>query len=210
MKDDVTVTPTSTHWGTYFAETRDGRLTGVQDYSDDPDPAVIGPGIVDMVDHPTRIAQPMVRKSYLESGPNGDRSLRGKEPFVAVEWDRALDIAAAELDRVRKAHGNKAIFGGSYGWASAGRFHHAQSQLKRFLNCSGGFTSSKFTYSFAAAEAMIPHVLGSYREFLNTTTGWSSIAEHGELVVAFGGIPIKNSQIEAGGSGTHRQREGIC
>ena len=210
MKDDVTVTPTSTHWGTYFAETRDGRLTGVQDYSDDPDPAVIGPGIVDMVDHPTRIAQPMVRKSYLESGPNGDRSLRGKEPFVAVEWDRALDIAAAELDRVRKAHGNKAIFGGSYGWASAGRFHHAQSHIHRFLNCAGGYTKSIANYSYAAANAITPHVVGQMRSLLlDQATSWPVIADHSELVVAFGGLPRKNAQVTSGGVGRHTLHEAM-
>ena len=46
----------------------------------------------------------------------------------------------------------------------AGRFT-AQSQLHRFLNCVGGYTRSKFTYSFAA-EAMVPHILGSYRAYL--------------------------------------------
>jgi hypothetical protein len=30
-------------------------------------------------------------------------------------WDEALDIAAAEIGRVRNAHSNEAIFGGSYG-----------------------------------------------------------------------------------------------
>ena len=107
------------------------------------------------------------------------------------------------------AHGNGAIYAGSYGWASAGRFHHAPSQLKRFLNCIGGFTNSVFTYSFAAAEAMIPHVLGSFRAFLNTTTSWDSIAQDTDLFVAFGGVPLKNGQIESGGMGVHFQRPGL-
>ena len=143
------VTPFSTHWGTYFAEVRDGKLEGVRDYSDDPDPAVIGPGIIDMVDHPTRISQPVVRKTFLEHGPDGDRTGRGREPFVAVSWDEALELAAAELERVRTTHGNASIFGGSYGWASAGRFHHAQSHIHRFLNCIGGYTASISNYSYA-------------------------------------------------------------
>ena len=63
-----------------------------------------------------------------------------------MEWDEALDLVAAELRRVRTEHGNEAIFGGSYGWASAGRFHHAQSQLHRFLNCIGGYTASVNSY----------------------------------------------------------------
>ncbi|MEM7211727.1 MAG: molybdopterin guanine dinucleotide-containing S/N-oxide reductase [Pseudomonadota bacterium] len=204
------VTPFSTHWGTYFAEVRDGKLEGVRDYSNDPDPAVIGPGIVDMVDHPTRITQPMVRKGYLENGPDGDRTGRGREPFVAVSWDKALDLAAAELERVRTEHGNESIFGGSYGWASAGRFHHAQSHIHRFLNCIGGYTASISNYSYAAANAITPHIVGPMRSvILDTATSWPIIAEHSELVVAFGGLARKNAQVTSGGVGRHVVAESL-
>ncbi len=81
---DLRVTPFSTHWGTYYAEVQDGRLTGVRDYAQDPDPAVIGPGIVDMVDHPTRIARPVIRKSYQAKGRRADPAGRGREPFAQV------------------------------------------------------------------------------------------------------------------------------
>ena len=207
---DLTVTPFSTHWGTYFAETRDGKVVGVRDYSEDPDPAVIGPGIVDMIEHPTRISQPMVRESYLAGGPGADRTLRGRDRFVAVTWERALDLAAAELDRVRKDHGNSAIFGGSYGWASAGRFHHAQSHVHRFLNCAGGYTASIANYSYAAAYAIAPHIVGDFKGVvLNTATSWPVIAEHTDLIVAFGGLARKNAQVTSGGVGRHTLREGM-
>ncbi|MEL6998045.1 MAG: molybdopterin-dependent oxidoreductase [Pseudomonadota bacterium] len=206
----IRVTPFSTHWGTYFAEVRDGKLEGVRDYSDDPDPAMIGPGIIDMVDHPTRISQPMVRKGYLETGSSGDRTGRGREPFVAVSWDEALDLAAAELERVRTEHGNESIFGGSYGWASAGRFHHAQSHVHRFLNCVGGYTASISNYSYAAANAITPHIVGPMRSVvLDTATSWPVIAEHSELVVAFGGLARKNAQVTSGGVGRHVLRESV-
>ncbi|MEO1538101.1 MAG: molybdopterin-dependent oxidoreductase [Pseudomonadota bacterium] len=200
---------TANHWGTYRAIVENGRLVEMRGFEEDPDPSPIGQGIVDSLDAPTRIRQPMVRESWLLNGPGAHTEKRGKDRFVAVSWGKVEKLVAQELTRVRRDHGDTAVFAGSYGWASAGRFHHAQSQLKRFLNCSGGFTSSKFTYSFAAAEAMIPHVLGSYREFLNTTTGWGSIADHGELIVAFGGVPLKNAQIDAGGLGVHAQRSGV-
>ena len=207
---DLRVTPFSTHWGTYFAEVRDGKLQGVRDYSDDPDPAVIGPGIVDMVDHPTRITQPVVRKGYLEQGPDADRTGRGREPFVAVSWDEALELAAAELDRVRTKHGNESIFGGSYGWASAGRFHHAQSHVHRFLNCIGGYTASISNYSYAAANAITPHIVGPMRSvILDTATSWPVIAEHSEMVVAFGGLARKNAQVTSGGVGRHVVAESV-
>lgn len=199
---------TTNHWGTYRAVVKDGTLRGMRGFEEDTDPSPIGAGIVDALTAPSRITAPMVRESWLKQGPGARTDLRGSDRFVQVSWPQVEELVANELTRVRQTYGSKAIYAGSYGWASAGRFHHAQSQLKRFLNCSGGFTSSKFTYSYAAAEAMIPHVLGSFREFLNTTTGWSLIAKHGELVVAFGGIPAKNSQIEAGGMGAHRQKAG--
>ena len=34
-----------------------------------------------------------------------------------------IELAAGELTRVKAQHGNRSIFGGSYGWASAGRFY---------------------------------------------------------------------------------------
>lgn len=200
---------TAAHWGAYRVQVEDGQVVALEDFEEDPDPSPIGHGIVEALYAPSRITAPMVRESWLTHGPGSNTHLRGKEAFVEVSWEKVEELVARELERVRSQHGSNAIYAGSYGWASAGRFHHAQSQLKRFLNCSGGFTSSVCTYSFAAAEAMIPHVLGSFREFLNTTTSWKSIAEQGELVVAFGGIPLKNGQIDSGGLGAHIQRSGM-
>jgi len=200
---------TSNHWGTYRVDVVDGQVTALRKFEEDPDPSPIGLGIVDVLDGPTRITTPMVRKSWLEGGPGTATEKRGLEDFVAVSWDKANQLVADELKRVRGDFGNQAIYAGSYGWASAGRFHHAQSQLKRFLNCIGGFTSSKNTYSFAAAEVVVPHVLGTFRGFIDTSTSWASIASDCELFVAFGGVPLKNGQISQGGTGAHVQRAGV-
>lgn len=200
---------TSSHWGTYEVDVVDGQVVALTDFSEDQDPSPIGHGIVDVLDDPTRITSPMVRKSWLEGGPGAAGELRGADTFVAVSWEQANTLVANELTRVRNNYGNSAIYAGSYGWASAGRFHHAQSQLKRFLNCVGGFTGSKNTYSFAAAEVVVPHVLGLFRDHLASATSWESIAESCELFVAFGGVPLKNGQISQGGTGNHRQRAGL-
>ena len=93
------------------------------------------------VHHHSRVARPSFRRGWLEGGDRA-RELRGRDEFVELPWDEALDITAAELQRVISEHGNGSIFGGSYGWASAGRFHHALSQLHRFLNVNGGYVSS--------------------------------------------------------------------
>lgn len=200
---------TSSHWGTYRARVSNGRVQALLGFEHDTDPSPIGAGILDVQHGPTRVDAPMVRKSWLDGGPGTRSDLRGVDPFVEVNWEQAERLVADELNRVRKNFGNSAIFGGSYGWASAGRFHHAQSQLHRFLNCIGGYTRSKFTYSFAAAEAVVPHILGSYRAYLDTCTSWESIRENTELFVCFGGIPLKNGQICQGGTGHHYQRENL-
>ncbi|MDQ4060999.1 MAG: molybdopterin-dependent oxidoreductase, partial [Pseudomonadota bacterium] len=139
MRQDHTV-PHSSHWGAFHAEVRDGRVVGVRPFEKDPDPSPIIRSIPDALYDSSRIAQPMVRKSWLETGPGRARERRGADAFVPVDWDRALDLVAAELRRVKERHGNEAIFAGSYGWSSAGRFHHARTQLHRFLNGFGGFT----------------------------------------------------------------------
>ena len=198
---------TSSHWGTYRVQTENGRITDLINFEYDSDPSPIGKGIIDTYDDKSRISSPMIRKSWLEKGAKSDKNLRGKDPFVRVEWDEASEIVANELKRVIETYGNEGIFGGSYGWASAGRFHHAQSQLHRFLNCIGGYTSSKYTYSFAAAEAVVPHILGSFRDFLDTCTSWESINKNTTLFVCFGGIPLKNGQISQGGTGNHYQKQ---
>ncbi len=200
---------TSSHWGTYRAKVKNGKVSELIGWEQDKDPSPIGLGILDVQHGPTRIDAPMFRKSWLEGGPGNRNDLRGVDPFIEVSWKKAEQLVADELNRVRKKFGNASIFGGSYGWASAGRFHHAQSQLHRFLNCIGGYTRSKFTYSFAAAEAMIPHILGSYRAYLDTCTSWNLIKEHTKLFVCFGGVPIKNGQICQGGTGHHYQKENL-
>ena len=201
-------TRTFSHWGSYDVVVTDGRITEVIPNPIDPNPSPIGQSFLDAVDHPTRITRPAIRQGWLEKGPLEHGGGRGSEPFTEVSWDRALSLAAAELDRVATTHGNGAIFGGSYGWASAGRFHHAQSQIHRFLNLMGGYTRSVNTYSHAAAEVIIPRVLGrDFREILATSTPWPVLAEHSELIVMFGGIPLKNAQVNSGGVGRHTTRD---
>src|SRR5919106_1160875 len=168
--------PTATHWGAYRAEVREGRVVAVHPIEQERAPSPIGQSIPGTVDGPLRIREPMVRAGWLERRHESDTAHRGAEPFVAVAWDEALDLAAGEIERVRKEHGNQAIYAGSYGWASAGRFHHAQSQIHRFLNLAGGYTRSVNSYSYATAEGILPRVIGTLRSVLDQATDWSSIA----------------------------------
>lgn len=202
------MTLTSTHWGAYHTEVKSGRLVGMHPFQQDSDPSDIGRGIIDALEAPSRINQPAIRKSWLDNGPQAQEQgpARGSDSFVEVSWETANKVVADELKRVIADYGNSAIYAGSYGWASAGRFHHAQSQIHRFLNCIGGYTRSVNSYSFAAAEVIIPHVLGDFKDAIINQTDWQSIINDGSLFVGFGGTPIKNGQINQGGTGNHIQR----
>ena len=60
----------------------------------------------------------------------------------------------------------------------------------------------------AAARVVIPHVLGKdfYYEVAMSMTAWPVIAEHTRLVVAFGGVALKNAQCNAAGIVRHTAR----
>ena len=190
------------HWGAFTAVVEDGRLVDVEPAARDVNPSPILRGMPDALYHGVRVARPAIRKSWLEKGYKAGGEGRGAEPFVEVPWDEALDIIAGELKRIKTAYGNEAIFAGSYGWSSAGRFHHAKTQLQRFMNCFGGFTGQKHSYSLAAGLAILPHILGDHRTLRNLSS-WDGIAEHSKLFLAFGGCGTKNAQVEPGGSGEH-------
>lgn len=188
----------SSHWGAFDVEVADGRVVATHPFSRDPMPSPIAASIPEAIHHATRIRQPMVRAGWLEKpGTSGAR--RGAEPFVPVSWERAFDLVADELERVRQAHGNEAIFAGSYGWGSAGQLHHASALLHRFLNLLGGFTFSVNTYSNACGEVILPHVIGRGQR----PSSWPVIVQNTELLVAFGGLALKNSQVQYGGCGEH-------
>jgi biotin/methionine sulfoxide reductase len=188
------------HWGAFLAEVENGRVVGVRPFEHDPQPSRLTEAIPDAVYSPTRVAQPMVRQGWLEKrGGKG----RGREPFVPISWDKAFDLVAGELMRVRREHGSEAIMGGSQGWGSAGLFHEARGQLHRFLAASGGYVDQTMNYSFGAALAFLPHVLGSPQAVVGPLTSWSSIARHTKLIVLFGGANPKNTQVIKGGCASH-------
>jgi biotin/methionine sulfoxide reductase len=193
----------ATHWGTYTFATGSHGEPSLEGHSGDADPSPIARAMIGARTHSSRIAQPMVREGFLDTGRRGEKGLRGKQRFVPVSWDCATELVAEELQRIRSAHGNEAIYGGSYGWSSAGRFHHAQSQIHRFLNVIGGYTASVQNYSFAAADVIVPHVIGSTRGLAAGHTSWRSIIENTRLSVMFGGAPRKNSQVNSGGISRH-------
>lgn len=193
---------TSSHWGAFHVDVENGRIVATRPFEADPNPSRIPDILPQAVHHRSRVARPAIRKGWLEGRRH---SGRGTDSFVELPWDEALDIAAREIDRIRTTHGNGAIYGGSYGWSSAGRFHHAQSQVHRFLNSIGGYVSSFGSYSTGCAQSIMPHVFGV--DFLGLLyehqDGWPTIHDHTETLVMFGGINAKNAQVSMGGVTEH-------
>ncbi|MDP3257404.1 MAG: molybdopterin-dependent oxidoreductase [Bosea sp. (in: a-proteobacteria)] len=202
---DTEFQPHTSHWGVFSARMRDGALE-VRPHPGDPDPNRIIDNFPAALRHRARIARPMVRRGWLENGPGPD-SRRGSDDYVAMSWSDVLDRLGGELRRLRDGPGPQAIFGGSYGWASAGRFHHAQSQIHRFLNTAcGGYVKSVNSYSSGSSQVLVPHIIGDYEDLTKRNVSWEQVAQHSEIVLAFGGMALKNSMVAGGSVSQHVER----
>lgn len=201
--------PTSlTHWGGFHADVAAGDISAVRPLAGDADPSPLLGNLPGSIRHRSRVTSPAVRRGWLEGGP-GPSATRGADEFVAVSWDEVTGLIADELRRVVDKHGNEAIYGGSYGWASAGRFHHAQSQVHRFLKLLGGYTFSRHSYSLGATGVIMPRVVGTHDDLFKRSTDWEVIVSHTDLLVCFGGLALKNTGTNHGGTTRHPARDAL-
>ncbi|MGN6767394.1 MAG: molybdopterin guanine dinucleotide-containing S/N-oxide reductase [Rhizobiaceae bacterium] len=208
-QEEQSFKPHSSHWGLFQARDVDGKLE-VLPHAADPDPSPLLRNFEDALRHKARIARPLVRKGWLERGPGPD-DRRGRDSFVEMEWEEVLERVARELRRVRDDFGPEAVYGGSYGWSSAGRFHHSQSQIHRFLNMAvGGYVRSVNSYSAGASAVILPHVLAPYETISRQNVTWDQVREHTECIMAFGGMPLKTATVASGGVTQHVERDAMA
>ena len=200
--------PHAAHWGAFLAETDGTRLLSARPFAGDPAPPAILGSLPEMVHSPLRISQPHIRQGWLR-GDRAGGTPRGGEPFVPVGWDEATRLVAGEITRVRDRHGPASIFGGSYGWASAGRLHHAPTQLHRLLALAGGYTGQVGNYSYAAGMTLLPHIVGTLDPLQGPVVDWPAITAHARIMVLFGGLLPRNGQITPGGGGRHEMAERV-
>ncbi|MFB2532172.1 molybdopterin-dependent oxidoreductase [Paracoccus sp. p3-h83] len=189
----------ATHYGPFEAVVRDGRMIAVNPLPElDGRPTeMLTHGILDRTYDKTRIAGPMVRKSYLEGWQTGDTKpeLRGKEPFVQVDWDTAYKLAAkAIVDTIAK-HGNEAVFSSSYGGWSHGGTMRPNVLQGRLFNLIGGCTITVGDWSAGASEIALPHIIGDMEAF-SPQTAWPVIRDNTQVFVLVGCDPIKNNRIQ--------------
>lgn len=201
--------PSLAHWGAFTAIVESGRLVRCEPLARDPAPSEILRSMPEMVHSPLRISRPAVRSGWLKKRGPGDGAARGQDAFVETDWDTALALVADEILRVRTERGAEGVFGGSYGWSSAGRLHHARSLTQRFMNAGGGCVLQAGNYSWGAAQFFLPHVIGTYQPVTGRVTDWRNMLSHTRLFMAFGGLPVRNLQVSSGGAGVHSSAQFI-
>ena len=130
--------PHLAHCGAFTAVVEDGHLLRCEPFEADSQPSAMLQSVAPMVYSDRRIRRPAIRHSWLAAREKSDGSLRGRDDFVGIGWEEALDLVASDVARTRAEHGPQGVFAGSYGWSSAGRFHHARTQVRRFYYAGGG------------------------------------------------------------------------
>lgn len=197
------------HWGAFAADISNGRLIAASPWSGGGADADMIGALPELVYSDRRVSQPHVREGWLRDRTRADGTVRGRDAMIPISWDQALHLVAEEVLRVRDDFGHRSIFAGSYGWSSAGRFHHARSQVRRFFGTFGGFTDQVGNYSWGAAQIILQHVLGGHEAVSGAATSWDSITGNTDTLVAFGGLNPKNWRVTSGGAGFHHMPQHV-
>jgi biotin/methionine sulfoxide reductase len=62
------------------------------------------------------------------------------------------------------------------------------------------------SYSSGASSVLVPHILGNYDALTKHNVTWQQLAEHTDIVLAFGGMALKNAMVAGGGISRHIER----
>jgi anaerobic dimethyl sulfoxide reductase subunit A len=127
---------------------------------------------LDADDRPDSVAAPQLRacargRSYLRRQYHPDRLLRplkrtgrrGDGSFIPISWDEALDLLAGQIERIKRAYGNSALFV-PYGTGSYNQLNGSH-VARRLMNLYGGCLGIYNSYSWAATNLATPTVYGT-------------------------------------------------
>ena len=114
---------TAAHWGPLGVVVQDGKVVKSGPAIEPVVPNELQSVVADQLYSETRVKYPMVRKGFLANPGKSDTTMRGRDEWVRVSWDKALDLVHNQLKRVREQYGATGIFAGSYGWFSCGSLH---------------------------------------------------------------------------------------
>ncbi|EOX2027930.1 molybdopterin-dependent oxidoreductase [Escherichia coli] len=127
-----------------------------------------------------RIRYPMKRKNWAPGG--GDKSLRGRDQWVRISWDEALDIVASETKRIKEKYGNESI------WLTGSNGTH---YLNVYANY-GGYTSDWGTTSWGAWKDT-PEYIGVHDGWIRFGTNDRLDLRKSQLIVLWGANPAWSS-----------------
>ncbi len=183
-------------FGLFYANLNSERIVSVSDFEGDKFPNTMNYSLPDSVQNESRVLYPMVRKSYLKAKGAAKSELRGKEEFVRVSWDVALDLAAKALKESFDKYGAESIYGECYWWGGSGKVSWGRTVAHRMLKILGGYVEESGDYSTGAGLVIMPHVLGSSAVY-DTPTKWKAIIKNAKNVVFWGTDPLVTSQISS-------------
>ncbi|MEF3579852.1 trimethylamine-N-oxide reductase TorA [Citrobacter freundii] len=183
------------HYGAFEAKVVNGEWTETRPFKHDKYPCDMLNAVREVVYNPSRVRYPMVRLDWLLKREKSDRSQRGDNRFVRVSWDQALDLFYEELERVQKTYGSSGVFTGLADWQMVGKYHKAGGAMDRGLGLHGSYVTTVGDYSAAAAQVILPHVIGSL-EVYEQQTSLPLVIQNSNTIVLWGCDPIMNLQIE--------------
>ena len=147
--------------------------------------------------HGSRVARPAVRKSWLRKGSRRRRTAAAPSRSSRCPGTRRSTSSRPSSSASKPRTATRRSSRGSYGWASAGRFHHAKSQLHRFLNWLRRLHRARSTTTGSPpAWRSCRTSSATDQSAARSATCWAVHRANTELVVAFGGLPPKNAQVE--------------
>ena len=94
-------------FGTFWLNLNSSQIVSVSEFEGDKFPNTMNYSLPDNIQNENRVLYPMVRKSYLKAKGAAKSELRGKEEFVRVSWDVALDLAAKALKENFDKYGDR-------------------------------------------------------------------------------------------------------
>lgn len=97
-----------------------------------------------------RLKYPMRRKHWAPGG--GNKELRGKDEWIRISWEEALDIVASELKRIKKNYGNESIY------------LLRGAEMQRPISLFGGYVANYGSRSRGAWEQAMKPILGVSRK----------------------------------------------
>lgn len=122
-----------------------------------------------------RLKYPMKRKNWEPGG--GKKELRGKDEWVRISWDEALDTVATELKRIKEKYGNKSILG------------QVNKGMERTLTLFGGYTSSWGSTSYGTWVDAGPAIAGPYAASYSNTGNDRMRQRLSKLIILWGANP---------------------